>query len=196
MNWEIPGGWNDIIPGLNYRGIVELDGTSIGNDSLNGGIGNDSLYGGGGNDTLTGGAGNDLLDGGEGNDTLNGGAGSDTLAGGAGANTFIINPLTDSLLVNFDRITDLKIGADRIDGPLALSAASVAELGTVSGLTETEIASLLNATNLPANRAATFTFESRTFLGLNNATAGFSAATDAIVEITGYTGDITALAIV
>ncbi|WP_013321018.1 putative Ig domain-containing protein [Gloeothece verrucosa] len=310
INWEIPGGWNDIIPNRNHRGIVELDGSSslIGNDSLNGGTGNDTLDAGAGNDTLnggigddsllgsagndiyivdnindvitenlnqgtdivnssvsftladnvenltltgtsningtgnslnntltgnnganilsgqsgndslnggsgddtlqgqqgndtlTGGVGNDVLEGGESDDRLAGGAGSDLLTGGNGINTFVINPLTDSLLANFDRISDLKIGVDKIDGPTAVSAALLVELGEVTDLSAEAIASVLNPTNFLANRAATFTIgqaqATRTFVALNNNTAGFIASADAVIEITGYTGDLTNLAII
>ncbi|MFM7575004.1 MAG: bluetail domain-containing putative surface protein, partial [Snowella sp.] len=35
--------------------------------------------------------------------------------------------------------------------------------------------------------AASFTFGSRTFVAINDATAGFSQTTDAIIEITGLT---------
>jgi hypothetical protein len=41
-----------------------------------------------------------------------------------------------------------------------------------------------------ANSAAQFTFGSRTFVAINNATAGFSATTDAIIEVTGLTGTL------
>jgi hypothetical protein len=36
-----------------------------------------------------------------------------------------------------------------------------------------------------ANSAAQFTFGSRSFVAINDATAGFSATTDAIIEVTG-----------
>jgi hypothetical protein len=97
-------------------------------------------------------------------------------------------------------ITDLKIGSDVIDGPNAVSSANLAQLGAVSGLTEAAIQSILTAADFLADSAATFNFGSgaseQTFLALNDSVAGFSAATDSIVEITGYTGSINQLAIV
>jgi hypothetical protein len=42
-----------------------------------------------------------------------------------------------------------------------------------------------------ANSAARFTFGTRTFVAINDATAGFSATTDAIIEVTGLTGTLT-----
>ncbi|WP_414570071.1 bluetail domain-containing putative surface protein [Nostoc sp. CCY 9925] len=115
------------------------------------------------------------------------------LTGGNGADTFRF-ALADSPLNNFDRITDLQIGTDIIDGPNAVSAANLAELGAVSGLTQTAISAVLTNSSFVANRAATFSFGSRTFVALNNDTAGFSTS-DAVIEITGFSGSLTSLAI-
>jgi hypothetical protein len=56
------------------------------------------------------------------------------------------------------------------------------------------------ATAFVAKGAATFTLSignhQRTFLALNDSTNGFSALTDAVIEISGYKGNITNLAIV
>jgi len=58
----------------------------------------------------------------------------------------------------------------------------------------------LTATASAANRAATFSFADtagpRTFLAINDATAGFSATNDAIVEITGFSGSLANLALI
>jgi serralysin len=75
------------------------------------------------------------------------------------------------------------------------------KLGSVgTSLTSTKIASLLTTTAFTANGAAAFSFGSgaglRTFVALNDASAGFSASTDGIVEITGYTGSLNNLQIV
>ncbi|MEJ6479856.1 VCBS domain-containing protein [Nostoc punctiforme UO1] len=166
-----------------------------GTDSLTGNNGPDYLDGGNGNDTLIGGLGNDiLLGGGNGDDLLVGGAGADTLTGGNGADTFRF-ALSDSLLSNFDRISDLKIGTDIIDGPTAVSAANLAELGAVSALTQGGISAVLTNSSFVANRAATFSFGSHTFLALNNGTAGFQENSDAVIQITGFSGSLTNLAI-
>jgi Ca2+-binding RTX toxin-like protein len=155
---------------------------------------------GSGNINGTGNALNNIITGNSGNNILRGGGGADTLTGGSGANTFVVGSLSDSLLSAFDHITDLKIGIDRIDGPRAVKSASVAELGEVASLTESAIASVLNASSFLGNRAATFTFaeagESRTFLALNNGIAAFQASSDTIIEITGYSGNLTNLAII
>ena len=39
----------------------------------------------------------------------------------------------------------------------------------------------------PANDAVQFTFSTRSFVAINDATAGFSATTDAIIDVTGLT---------
>ena len=59
------------------------------------------------------------------------------------------------------------------------------------------IESLLSSKNLAKNGASTFTFnggnELRTFLALNDATAGFKANSDSVIEITGYSGSLSSL---
>jgi hypothetical protein len=178
------------VPGFALVGGNEDDriiGTSLSED----------LYGARGGDNLIAGGGNDRIWGDDGNDTLTGGAGSDLLTGGAGSDTFRF-ALTDSLLASFDRIVDFAIGTDRIDGPNKVSAANLRDHGTVSALTQAGIATVLTESNFLRNGAATFTFldgaTTRTFLALNNNNPGFSATTDSIIEITGYTGLLTNLA--
>ena len=131
---------------------------------------------------------------------LTGGLGNDVLTGLGGADTFQYTALTDSLLTGFDRITDFAIGTDRLDGPTAVTAANTKELGTVATFNQASISAVLTTAVFGANQAATFTYGSgigtRTFLALNNATAGFSSTTDSIIEITGYSGLLTNLAIV
>ncbi|MBM5823553.1 MAG: hypothetical protein FJ082_14190 [Cyanobacteria bacterium K_Offshore_surface_m2_011] len=135
--------------------------------------------------------------------SLSSGPGADVLTGLGGADTFRLASLRDSLLAAPDQITDLVIGSDRIDGPQAVSAAALRELGAVADLTPAALAAVLTPASFAANGGATFTLAaggsgggSRTFLALNDGTAGFQAASDAIVEITGYSGSLTALAIV
>jgi hypothetical protein len=76
----------------------------------------------------------------------------------------------------------------------------VARLGTVTALSEAALATLLTPSRFLANKAATFTFGSgpttRTIVALNDGTAGFQAANDALVELTGYSGDLRGLAVV
>ncbi|MFM7441217.1 MAG: bluetail domain-containing putative surface protein, partial [Snowella sp.] len=44
--------------------------------------------------------------------------------------------------------------------------------------------------NFGTNSAAQFTFGTRSFVAINDGTAGFSQTTDAIIEITGLTGTL------
>ena len=196
--------------GANVEALV-LTGTGAIN-----GTGNalaNTLLGNSGANLLDGGAANDTLTGGLGVDTLVGGAGADLLTGGSGtspdgvSDTFRLVALADSLLAGFDRITDLKIapagtaGADSIDGPTALSAAQVKDnVGTAADLTQAALQAVLTTTTFVASGAATFTLGSgasqRTFLALNDKTAGYSSSTDAILEITGYSGALTDLAVI
>ena len=135
---------------------------------------------------------------------MNGGIGADLLTGGAGKDTFRF-ALTDSLLgtstnPGYDRITDFVIGTDRIDGPSSVTAANLRELGTVSALTQSGISSVLTSSTFVRNGAATFSFvdggATRTFLALNNGTAGYSSTSDGLIEITGFTGVLTNLAVI
>ncbi|MBW4641514.1 MAG: VCBS repeat-containing protein [Goleter apudmare HA4340-LM2] len=165
-----------------------------GNDTLNGGNGNDTLNGGSGNDNLFGDNGDDSLNGGNDSDLLVGGSGADTLTGGLGIDTFRF-ALSDSLLSGFDRITDLLIGTDFIDGPNAVSAANLAKLGAVTALTQAGISAVLTSSSFVANGVATFSFGTRTFLALNDGTDGFLETSDALIEITGFSGNLNNLAI-
>jgi hypothetical protein len=136
----------------------------------------------------------------------------DRLTGFAGADTFRLTSLSHSLLpavasTPIDRITDLVTGLDTIDAPVARSLAQALNpvpLGRVSELSANAITALLTPASFPAltttstGGVASFTFSdpvagTRTFLAINNGTAGFSAATDAILEITGYNGSLSSL---
>jgi hypothetical protein len=132
--------------------------------------------------------------------TLAATADKDILTGGAGSDTFSFASLSTSNLANYDRITDFAIGTDKLNAPTAVSARNLKELGPVSAFDLTGISALLTATSFAANRAASFSFAdtagTRTFLAMNDATAGFSATNDAIVEITGFSGSLANLALV
>jgi hypothetical protein len=130
---------------------------------------------------------------------ITGGLNADILTGLGNADTFKF-ALADSRLSAMDRITDLVIGTDSIDGPSSCSAANLIEFGSVASLAEADIASVLNQNVFASNRAATFTYGSgasqQTFLVLNNGTKGFQSAGDAIIEITGFQGQLTNLAVI
>lgn len=97
-----------------------------GDDSLTGEAGDDFLYGGSGDDLLKGGTGDDHLSGGSGDDRLDGGSGDDVLTGGSGHDVFVFG--------DGDRITDFKVGTDKIDlsglGVTASNFAAMVAIGT------------------------------------------------------------------
>jgi hypothetical protein len=184
---------------LNLTGTGVINGT--GNTNAN------TITGNSANNLLGGGAGNDTMLGGAGTDTLLGGAGADVLTGGSGtgldttADTFKLASLSESLLTSFDRLTDLVIGTDSVDGPSAVTASVLKDgLGPVVSLTQSAIQAVLTPTLFTKSGAATFSFvdgaSTRTFLALNDSTAGFLASTDAIVEITGFSGSLANLAVI
>lgn len=131
---------------------------------------------------------------------LKAGASADLLTGLAGNDVFQLSSLRMSLLGAMDRITDFSVSVDKLDGPTAVAAAQVARLGTVTALSDADLATVLTPSRFLANKAATFTLGSgpttRTFVALNDGAAGFQAANDALVELTGYAGDLRGLAVV
>ncbi len=141
--------------------------------------------------------GNDTLIGTPEINILIGRKGQDILVGGRGQNTFLFQSLKDSLLSGPgpDHIRNLKIGTDIIGGPNAVSAAKVVQAGQASKLTAREIRRVLTNKNFAPNRAATFTVGKRTFLALNNNKAGFQAGGVALINITGYSGNLAKLSI-
>ena len=142
------------------------------------------------NDTLNGGAGNDNLYGGYGNDILTGGLGQDTLTGGAGRDRFDYRNLADSVFNTFDVITDFNANAGNDLFVVSTARSVFNNVGTIATLDTTGISAKLTNTTFTANSAAQFSFGSRTFVAINDATAGFSGTTDAIIEVTGLAGTL------
>ena len=151
------------------------------------------------NTNATGNSSSNTLVGNSGGNIIVGSTGADILTGLSGADTFRF-ALADSRLSAMDQIKDLVIGTDKIDGPSAVSAANTKELGKVTALDQAGISAVLISSVFGANQAATFTFVSgtstRTFLALNDGSAGFSNTSDAVIEITGYSGLLTNLSII
>ncbi|MFM7312705.1 MAG: bluetail domain-containing putative surface protein, partial [Cyanobium sp.] len=139
------------------------------------------------------------------NNVLNGAAGADVLTGSGGADTFVYTTLANSLLgspngYTFDRITDFTIGQDKLDGPKTVSTTQFKRLGTVDTLDQAGIQQVLTTSTFVANGAASFTFVdgsgNRTFVALNDSTAGFDGTKDAVIEITRFSGLLSGLSIV
>jgi len=154
---------------------------------------------------LVGNSKNNVINGNGGDNLISGGDGADVLTGGGGRDVFRLNGLSESLLgtVNqprFDRITDFAIGTDVVDAPVAVSRGQVVQRGSINTLNQTSITNLLAPSQFPANSASVFSFTGgateRWFLALNDSSAGFSITRDAIIEITGFTGQLANLQIV
>jgi hypothetical protein len=139
---------------------------------------------------LIGTSGNDTLIGGANSDVLTGLGGKDSLTGGLGSDRFGYQTLTDSLLANFDIITDFNANAGNDLFLVTTARTGFTNAGAVATLDNAGISEKLTVANFGINSAASFTFESRSFVAINDAIAGFSQTTDAIVEITGLTGTL------
>jgi hypothetical protein len=140
---------------------------------------------------LTGTSGNDTLIGGANSDVLTGLGGKDSLTGGLGSDRFGYKILTDSLLSNFDVIKDFNANADNDLFLVTTVRSSLTNAGSIATLDNTGIIAKLTTANFGANSAAQFTFGTRSFVAINDAEAGFSQTTDAIIEVTGLTGTLT-----
>ena len=142
------------------------------------------------NNSITGNSAANILNGGAGNDILTGGAGKDTLTGGLGSDRFVYKTLSDSLLANFDVIKDFNANANNDLFLVSTARSRFTNVGAVATLDNTGISNKLTTANFGANSVAQFSFGTRSFVAINNATAGFSQNTDAIIEITGLTGTL------
>jgi Ca2+-binding RTX toxin-like protein len=165
-----------------------------GDDSLNG---FENVIGSRFNDTITGDPGNNELIGGAGSDRLTGGAGSDRLTGGAGADKFVYRVLTDSLLNSrLDIINDFNanVGGDKF--LVSTARAGFLNAGVVNELTPSAISAELTSTTFRPRYAASFQVGSgaamRTYVAINNGSAGFNALTDTLIDVTGVKGTIDA----
>jgi Ca2+-binding RTX toxin-like protein len=168
-------------------GVVSFPGNSTLTDTL---ISIENLIGTAGNDTIYGSTADNYLSGGAGNDLLTGGIGKDTLTGGLGADRFDYRNLADSVFNSFDVITDFNANTGNDLFVVSTARSVFSNAGTVAALDATSIAAKLTNTTFRANSAAKFSLGSRTFVAINDATAGFSATTDAIIEVTGLTGTL------
>ena len=147
-------------------------------DTITGNISNNSLSGGGGNDTISGG---------NGADTITGGAGKDQLTGDDGNDRFIFSNLADSLLANFDIITDYSLG-DILDRPGLAGTTLNSSSGIASGSTAAQVGSFLNSFIFTSNTSLAFSAigSSGTFIAFNDTIAGFNALTDSILWLPSY----------
>ena len=191
-----------------------------GHDVLIGGLGDDEIDGGAGGDRLTGGPGADVFVINELTDSpldefdvitdFNLAAVID----GAETDTPDSAPNITSESESTIALPAVEAIVDVIDGPSAIAAEAVQAAGTVATLDSEDIEAVLTEATFASEGAATFTIEGvltedlsasmgaaakpeeRTFLALNDEVAGFQAANDAVIEITGYSGSLTNMVII
>jgi Ca2+-binding RTX toxin-like protein len=147
---------------------------------------------------LTGGGGNDQLIGGDGDDELAGGGGADTLTGGSGADLYLYASVTESSGVDYDTIVAADFnGADQFVlglSPLAFNTALAGFLSTATF--NADLAAAIEGSELSIGNALLFTPDAgdligRTFLIVDaNATAGYQAGADFVIDVTGFTGTL------
>ncbi|MGB3421512.1 MAG: Ig-like domain-containing protein, partial [Dolichospermum sp.] len=138
----------------------------------------------------TGNDGNNLIIGNSANNILNGGLGKDNLNGGAGIDRFDYRNLADSVFSSFDVITEFNANVSNDLFLVSTARSGFSNAGIVTTLDPTGITAKLTTVNFGAKAAAQFSFGSRTFVAINDATAGFDSTTDAIIEVTGLTGTL------
>ncbi|MEG4594940.1 M10 family metallopeptidase [Microcoleus sp. F8_C2] len=168
--------------------IENADGSAFA-DLITGNEFNNILNGGAGNDSLIGESGNDSLIGGKGNDSLVGGNGKDILTGESGSDRFTYTDLNQSLLTNYDVITDYSIG-DQIDAPSYIVAATLTTpVGNAASLSEAAISAVLSSGVFTANSAAAFKVSdlAGTFIAFNDAVPGFNSENDSLIFLQNYT---------
>jgi hypothetical protein len=111
-----------------------------------------------------------------------------------GVDRFDYRTLADSVFSNFDVITGFNATTGNDLFLVSTARSGFSNAGSVATLDTTGIAARLTNSLFTANSAAQFTFgtgtNTRTFVAINDATAGFSATTDAIIEVTGLTGTL------
>lgn len=102
----------------------------------------------------------------------------------------LLDPVTG--LSAIDRITDLAIGTDIIQGWAPVASSEILRLSKPDQqvLTANTLTSWLSEEQLPAFKAALVSINnnSQTFLVLNDDRAGFDASNDGLIDITGYSG--------
>jgi hypothetical protein len=159
------------------------------------------------NDDFIGGLGNDTIQGSNKRDYINGNAGADTLTGLDGNDTFVFQFAQSSALAP-DRITDFKIGADKIDlltkaglersAPFVFTRASDSNASTLSIVANSVFGDangrMFGNQALGSNSAAIVQVStpgiSGTYLIVNDNNSSFSPFDDIMVNITGYQGNL------
>lgn len=160
------------------------------------GWGNDTVRG---FENVTGSSFNDTITGDSANNVVTGGAGADSITGAGGADRFDYRVLSDSLPSSgLDVIpyfnANANAGGDKLLG--CTPRGGSLNGGAVSALANSAIGAKLTTTSFLPHSAASFQVGSgaalRTYIAINNGSAGFNVLTDALINVTGLSGTIDA----
>lgn len=137
--------------------------------------------------------------------TIIGGAAADKITGGSGADVLTVNGASDTFVVTnvtagkIDKITDFEAGSDKIATGAKTKAAvkytdkgefAVSAYATLDDVLATFATGKANVT--AEKEAYSFVYDNKTYVLIDNGTGGYDKDTDSVVEITGYTGTLTA----
>ena len=153
-------------------------------------------------DILIGARGGNEIQGNGGDDYISGGKGGDMLSGGAGNDTFFYANNRESRLSrshqHIDWITDFNTGEDIIDFSNEILGNTFQVLGEVEALNRKNINLLLSESNSLSYHVISFSDAStgKTFLAANGSDDGFQPKNDSLVEITGYSGNLSDIQII
>ena len=188
-------------------GTLRVDASAFTTQGLEaaGGDGDDNLIGGGGANNLQGGLGNDTLYSANGSDSsIFGGAGQDTITVNASSGQhFFFDSVSDSTSTDYDIVTGMNF--DNADFNIGQTVSAI-DTAVTTGTLDTganfdaDLAAAIGAGQLGANDAVLFTVDSsstglagHTFLIVDmNGAAGYQAGADLVIDVTGYTGTLTA----
>lgn len=130
-------------------------------------------------------------------DKITGGSSADVLTGNGASDTFVVTTVAAGKI---DKITDFEAGSDKIaTGASNTTAAvnytdkgefAVSAYATLDDVLSTFATGKVNAT--VEKEAYSFVYDNKTYVLIDNGTAGYDKETDSVVEITGYTGTLTA----
>jgi ALTTAQ repeat/RTX calcium-binding nonapeptide repeat (4 copies) len=119
--------------------------------------------------------------------TIVGGSGADSFLGSrVGPDVFDYTKATGSLVANYDTITEVKAADTFKVGHLIAGVEPLTATATGTGNLSTDLSIALKAATFIANSAAVVSVTGTgagTFLVINDGTAGFQAATDAVVKL-------------
>lgn len=169
---------------------------AIGNDLNNVIVGNEYnniIQGKNGNDTIIGNGGNDILDGGLGKDTFVFGIGSASIT----RNTYTVGGRTYNNPV-FDKIIGFEIGTDTLDvyGNGIRKPTNIGKLNVANNLFSYDNVMFALNSKFTKDGVFVFTYGQRTFLGVDDGILGYNKDKDCVIEITGYTGNLSNLTVI